>query len=229
MDNKGPEANMTPEFERGVLAPLRGYLGSPNLKVPSWTRSGAEDVIPWQFQDDSESGQIRLSLPAHVLCGNFQADAPAAPSFALCLAAWMEQATGRPATVQVSIEGELPEQDVNQLLHLRRSMFLLAEYEALLGRRFKVIAAPSLRWCWPENPTFHVEGKRLNRKTPGNKEDQLVRRIVETISVRDQFSTDVCPVRPFQDKLPMGLFQHKVAASNAWTPRGASAVVVAAL
>lgn len=211
-------------FEQEVLVPLRSALRSPDLAVTSTLPPTPEGAAAWRFSSEGGNRQILLTMPVEVLCKNLQGDPPASPSYALCLAAWLEQVSGLPAKVRVRVVGSPPPEGSNALLHFRRSMFLLSEYEALLGDRFSVSAAPALRWQWPRGPTFHVEGSRKNRKKPKHKEDQLARRIVEDPQFKRQFSAHIRPIQWFQDKLPAGLFQDEVRVGNAWTVGKASAV-----
>ena len=211
-------------FEDQLLRPLRGHLRSPGLTVTSKLPAAPDGRPAWDCVHEDGRAEIRLVVPVAALCENLQTDEAAAPSFALCLAVWLEHMTGAPCGVYVQIVGCPPPEGSNELLHFRRSTFLLAEYQALLPETFRVSAAEECRWQWPECPTFHVEGPRRNRKMPKKGEDLVARKMALSPQLVASFSEHVEPVRWFQDKLPMGLFQRKVANANRWTVAGPSAV-----
>ena len=166
---------------------------------------------------------IQLTIPTRVLCGNLQKNGPASPTFGLCLAAWLEHADQTPTSVSIQVEG-YPPRKRDDLLHFRRSMFLLSEYESLLGDRFVVRCDTSCRWRWPKNPCFNVEGKRKNRGRPRKKEARLARALVESLGARQRISKEMDTIPVFHEQLPVGLFDGTVEAENAWTVRGASGV-----
>lgn len=202
-----------------LLAPLRSYLEQPDLTVPSLPKT-PEGGPAWDFHKGQPS-ELLLTVPVRVLCKNLQEEKVAAPSYALALAAWMEHATEDPVIVRVRVVGA-PPKAATGMLHLRRSLFLLHEYEALLNTRFQVDS--ELCWDWPRPAIFHVEGDRSQRKQPSQPEDRLAAELIRDLNVRRSFSRTICPIRPFHDKLPMGLFRHEVSKENRWTPGGSSAV-----
>ncbi len=210
-------------FEAQVLEPVRGHLQNGNFAMPRLPAPENGDTETWSVVDEEGSRCIQLTIPASVLWGSMQKNAPAAPSFGLCLAAWLEHADQIPTSVRVKVEG-YPPRDRNDLQHFRRSMFLLSEYENLLEGRFVVKCDSSCRWHWPKNPCFNVEGKRKGRGRPQRKEARLARALVESLDARRRFSEEMSTILVFHEQLPVGLFDGTVEPENAWTVRGASGV-----
>ena len=196
-------------FEALVLAPVRGYLGR-GIKVPS----GAT----WSTRTGQINGEgvlhIQVDLTVDALAADFQKDLPAAPSFLLCLAYWIERATGVKTRCKVRFHGD-PPTGGSKLLHWRRSLFLLHELDTILGERFDV-AAPD-RWCWPAQPVLNAP--KAARSAAVGDDDKPEHRL-EAYLCREpealaSFCGEVTPIQRFRRQLPVGLFESEVAKKNA--------------
>jgi hypothetical protein len=182
-----------------------------------------ESLLPAGTQWSREEGAdgrtiVRLEIEPDVLCGDIQDDGASSPTRALCLAAWLEE-LGTPARAEVVIRGTRS----GAVEHYRRSLFLLEEYARLAPDLFSCRGA--LRWAWPRDPVFNVEGKRDLRKAPRGAEAKLAAALRADPAVRDQLEKVVgAPVEPLRDQLPVGLFEGEVDRKTHWTPGGSSAV-----
>ncbi len=195
-------------FKDEVLDPLRAESGR-QIKVPS--------QVQWNW--DSLSRTVQLTVSTDVLCGNFQAVAPASPAFAVAVAAALERVQASSVQVHVQVDGQVPTRG-NRLLHFRRSLFLLSTYAELLPR-FTYDGPP---WTWPADPVMHGEGDRRNRKVPTGGEALLEHRLAGSASALAAFSEAVEPISRFETQLPLGLFEGSVSAATEWTVRSKSAV-----
>jgi len=202
-------------FEALVLTPVREYLGR-RIKVPSgasWTaEKQADDVL-----------NLVVDLTVDALAADFQKDLPAAPSFLVCLAYWVERATSAKTRCLVRVHGEPPTEG-SRLLHWRRSLFLLAELEAVIPERFAV-EAPD-RWRWPERPVLNapLSTRSTEARDDSNPEHRLEAYLCREPAALDSFCKVVTPITGFRRQLPVGLFEGKVAKETALTPGGGSQV-----
>ena len=205
-------------FEALVLAPVRGYLGR-GIKVPS----GAT----WSTRTGQINGEgvlhLHVDLTVDALAADFQKDLPAAPSFLLCLAYWIERATGVKTRCKVRFHGD-PPTGGSKLLHWRRSLFLLHELDTILGERFAV-EAPD-RWRWPSRPVLNAP--KSARSTAAGEDDKPEHRLEAYLcrepAALDSFFKEVTPITRFRRQLPVGLFEGKVSKDTAWTPGGGSQI-----
>lgn len=202
-------------FNDDVLKVLRTNMkhrisipGSP--KNPSWVAidKGAEGVT------------LDVTADQSLLCKNFQKDAAATPFFALCIAWWFEKFTGRKTEVVFHVPDETP-QVRGQLLHWRRTHFLLSELTSLIPLRFVVKSRH--RWEWPPDPRLNIP--RGERATSFRPEDLRERAIGSRIA-RYEGGPGLFPVKlsSIQEQLPLGLFNEKVSRATAWTAGGASQI-----
>lgn len=195
-------------FEQ-ALVDVRSHLGNSRIKIPK------KDGLGWSLVGET----ISLKVEAGLLCDNFQMNHVAAPSFALCLAYWLEEIWEIPFNVEVEIIGEPPQ---DKSLHWNRNQFVLSEYEDILAGRFKV--APCNYWSWPSQPvvnkpTSNRESDKLGR--PGS-EAELERLFVRSKEFLHAFRHLVGFCEPLNRQFPLGLFDGEVKSSKAWFPgRGA--------
>ena len=202
-------------FEERVLEPVREYLGR-RIMVPS----GAT----WSVEDRADGFlELAVDLDVDALAADFQKDLAAAPSFLLCLAYWVERATGTESRCRVRVHGEPPTRG-GRLLHWRRSLFLLHELEAILPERFEV-EAPD-RWRWPDRPVLNAP--KATRSTAAGDDDHSEHRLEAFLcrepEALDSFCKEVTPIRKFRRQLPVGLFEGEVLKATAWTPGGGSQI-----
>ena len=202
-------------FEEKVLVPVREYLGR-RIMVPS----GAD----WSSTErDDGTLELAVDLTVDALAADFQKDLPAAPSFLVCLAYWIERATGTPTRGLVRIRGERPSLRA-ELLHWHRSLFLLHELEAIIPERF-VVEAPD-RWRWPASPVLNAP-KSARSAAAGDDdhpEHRLEAYLCREPAALDSFCEVVAPITRFRRQLPVGLFESEVAKKNARTPGGGSQI-----
>lgn len=171
----------------------------------------------WSCVEDAEGRVVvRVEMDAGLLDGDIQADGPSSPSRALCFAAWLTE-LGTPARAEVVVHGR-PAED-NQLV--RRSLFLLNEYERLLPDLFGYSCDAA--WAWPPSPVFNVEGRRDPSRAPAGGERRVVWDLINSPTAVTELTRLFGPIETPQDQLPVGLFQGKVSAPTAWTPGGGCA------
>lgn len=202
---------MTMDFERDVLAKIRGYLGR-RVRFP--------EIVGASASDDGEWVTIHAELPASALTENMQSDAAAGSTFAWTMAYWHEKASGRPTRSVVAISGD-PPADGGALLHWRRSQFLLQEFSTLLGERFQ--CRPPASWAWPEEPVLNAPlSDRSDSPVTGNREHEIEMALTTTRPPLDSFRAEMADVVEFNRQLPVGLFAGRKAKETAWTPGGSS-------
>jgi|GEM_PF-245332 len=214
-------------FENGVLAPVRQYLGHARIRVPSGVR--------WRFRSDEASDAIVVALDHRDLGRNMQQNVAAAPSFAVCLAYWLTQATARPCRVEVHIAGDPPKpptfgrgerrkKPTTRWLHWQRSQLLLHIYSEVLGDRFSVV--PRCAWSWPTEPRLnHALGDRAivaSQRHSADSEHHLEVAITRSGEFAAQFASIAGEIDPLERQLPLGLFDGEISAATAWTPGGGS-------
>lgn len=194
-----------------MIHPVRRFLGR-TVDVPKGPH--------WRAEQDGDGITLILEIESGMLAHNIQATLDSAPSFLLCLAYWLEVETGRSVRCSVRVLGAPPSAEPG-LLHWRRAMFILDEYQRVLPRRFEVQA--SQHWTWPVRPVLNVS--RAERTDAGDElmpsEYQLETSICDT----PQAASDFCvPIAGFQSRLPVGLFDGEVSLEQRWTPAGKSQV-----
>jgi hypothetical protein len=114
---------------------------------------------------------------------------------------------------------------------LRRSAYLLHEYEKAFGEEFKVELDPGLAWKWPETPVFNVEKEdRDVAPTSGPRsEARFEYRLCHNENALAAFNEalpDEEHITRFNRQMPVGLFEGKVRSDeeHRWTPGGKSAI-----
>src|SRR5687768_2942378 len=123
------------------LLRLRKMRGMDRVRVPTIQGGG------WSAESGAAGTALIVDLPIDVLGRNLQEDVPAAPSFLICIAWWLQEhgeRGRRTCLVRVrgtgSREGEV---------HRRRSLFLLSEYVRLLAPFFALELPEGSGWAWP--------------------------------------------------------------------------------
>ena len=199
------------DFRTQVLPPVRKFLGR-TVDVPK--------VPHWRAEEDGDEITLILDIESDNLSHNFQATLDAAPSFLLCLAYWLELESQRPVRCSVRVHGSAPTEKP-ALLHWRRSMLILDEYQRVLPRRFEVQSAD--RWTWPASPALNVS--RSARKELDEAAPPSEHRLEMSICANPAAAGDFCaPIRNFERQLPVGLFDGEVSLERQWTPAGKSQV-----
>ncbi|MCW5817886.1 MAG: hypothetical protein KIT84_43200 [Labilithrix sp.] len=161
-------------------------------------------------------------MPAADLALNLQSDAAAVPSFAVCLAWWFEQfelvGAGK-IRARVEVVGELPAGE-----HVRRSLFLLHEFESLLGDRFT--CAPRFAVPWPQQPFVNEAAVvRDGGAPPAGIDDEHALECAFTSQshVVDEFAK-IDTVDEFRRQLPVGIFDGTIGRASRWSPGGKSQI-----
>lgn len=175
----------------------------------------------WSAVDRGAEGvALVVELDAAALGINLQKNLPSTPFFALCIAWWYENATGRPTTVEIRLAGERPGAGPT-LSHWRRAQFLLGEVARALGPRFTVTPDPG--WEWPSQPVLNAPliARSDTHAHPPLSEHALEVQIAGSAALLASFPV---PLAGLWRQLPVGLFDGRVADETAWTPGGSSQV-----
>jgi hypothetical protein len=204
------------EFEE-VLEKVRGHLKNRRLRVPT-------TGMAWSVTDTDHDTGLHLTISAAVLGRNFQHDSAAAPSFLICFAYWLEQVYSsvgdeRRVKCRVEITGDSP--IGNALLHFRRSLFLLAQYQTALPARFDVNRLH--RWEWPP-ATLMLNEAGSRAETESTREGGLEHRYEKALCNDDLWSGFPTSVERVRRQFPVGLFNGPVGLGNEWVPAGKSQV-----
>ena len=200
--------------------------GRPNnLKVPNPAGGG----ITYGWEETASGRRLTALVAQEVLEGNLQRDDAAIATFLLCLAYWLEKADpGSPVTCHLTVKASPEQPSGIKLRHLRRSLFILNEYQSLFPGRF-VVDAPGLAWSWPKETLLtDPESDRSNASTakPSDRvrESWLERQFVEDPRLLSGFPDRVAPPSRFYRQFPVGLFDGTVSSRTHWTPGGGSQV-----
>jgi hypothetical protein len=206
-----PQSGTPLDFRSRVIDPVRRHLGR-TIDVPKGPH--------WRAEEQGDDMVLILEIESDVLAHNIQAALDAAPSFLLCLAYWLEVESGRRVRCSVRVRGGAPA-DKPGLLHWRKSLFILDEYQRVLPHRFEVQS--SQHWTWPAAPLLNVS--RSDREDGGDTLPPSAHRLMMSICNTPQTVRDFCvPIRGFQRQLPVGLFDGDASAERRWTPAGKSQV-----
>jgi len=215
---------------RDVLQKVREYLDR-GVTVPA--ADDANESIAWSAEEASDGGvTLRAVVAGEVLEADFQKDGPAVAAFLIALAFWSERALGGvPVRCRLDVKRFDTQPSATALQHRMRSLFLLAEYAALLGSRIEVVTADRWEWEWPRVPTLNAASKPRAKAAKdvgggvtGKSEQQLELEISNSRAMRDSFPTPYPPPSYISRKFPVGLFDGEVMKASAWTPGGASQV-----
>jgi hypothetical protein len=199
------------DFRADVIHPVRKLLGR-TIDVPKGPH--------WRAEEDGDGITLMLDIESDVLAHNIQATLDAAPSFLLCVAYWLEVESGRPVRCRVRVLGP-PPADRSGLLHWRRSMLILDEYQRVLPRRFHVQS--SEHWTWPASPLLNVS--RSERKDGDVTLPPSVHRLELSICDTPRAASEFCVrIREFRRQLPVGLFDGQASNEQRWTPAGKSQI-----
>lgn len=202
------------DFHKAVLVPVRKHLGR-KIQIPKRAR--------WSFVEDDSGGTLQLDVDAAALAKNFQKNLPATPSFLICFAYWLERATGSSTKCRVVVHGPPPLKR-KDLLHWRRTLFILEEIESQLAPRVEVHVED--RWNSPGNPVLNApRGKRKSSKSKvAGLEHVLETSLCSSTAASDAFARAVHEIDRFERQLPLGLFGDRISRATAWTPGGKSQV-----
>lgn len=219
-----------------VLQEVGKHLGRHRIDVPGARLSGVEWEAAWDH-----SGRILdlgVTLPLAAFHQNLQTDLPAAPSFLLCLAYWMERLPAREGCVvrcTCSIDSagwtgpSLPSTKTDR--HIWRSLFLVKELERLFPDRLICNYPGGVPpWRWPTQPRFNSPGNR-----PGPQGDQQLPIRVREADMELHMAGNATVIAAFpvqgpdaptemSRQLPVGLFEGPVARHTAVSPGGKSQV-----
>lgn len=211
-------------FTPAVLSPIRAYLDTASLRLPS--------KVDWRLvADDDGVSVVEVAMSHAQLDENLQGNEAAAPTFALCLAYWLEQSRGQPVRARLRLV-DAPPADAracNTWLHGRRSLLVLDAYRRALGDRFSVVGPGAvLSWQWPEEPILNAATGARARQASAHKavdsEHHLEVAFANDPAIRRTFSELVEPIEPIERQLPVGLFAGRVAKATSWLPHGSSQV-----
>ncbi len=221
-------------FKR-VRQEVRTHLGRP-IDVPGSSLPGVEWDAAWDH-----SGRIldlSVTLPLAAFHQNLQTDLPAAPSFLLCLAYWIERLPARRGcfvrcTCRIDSSGwSGPSSPATRTdRHIWRSLFLVKELERIFPDRLVCNYAGSVPpWRWPTHPRFNSPGTR-----PGPQGNQpLPIRVREAdMELYMAGNPTVIAAFPVQGpdaptlmhrQLPVGLFEQPVSRRTGVAPGNKSQV-----
>lgn len=201
-------------FDALVLNPVRKFLHR-RVEVP--------DGASWIVETEGDATRLVLEESASNLSRNLQEDLAATPSFLLCLAYWLERATGRPTLCELRVTGVAPK-DGSELLHWRRSLFVIEQLERAVPRRLTV-KSPA-HWQWPNAPILNAaQTDRSNDAEAGSRPEHILETdLCQSDAARLAFSRQVAPVLQFKRQLPVGLFSGVVSKNTHFTPGNKSQV-----
>lgn len=208
-------------FSSSVLRTVRAHLRHSGLRVPT--------KVGWSLEVDPDGVQVvQAAMTFAQLNRNLQTDEAAAPTFAICLAHWLESDLGTPVRARVRMLDEAPVDLFGGATwqHLRRSLLVLDAYQQAFPHRFSVHGGAT--WRWPHAPQLNAATAARSRKASAKKaigsEHHLEVAFANDPEVRATFSRLVEPIGPIDRQLPAGLFDGQVAEATAWTPGKASQV-----
>lgn len=205
------------------LTALRRQLGGRPLALPHGRK--LDTRVVWSLR----GGRVVATIDAALLTKNFQAASACGATYAWCLAWWLG-VPGCDVEIVCSPDAPpAPDPTQNTRLHWNRSVFVLAEYDRLLGDRFR-LTLPRSPWKWPADPVINAP-LSARSATAGNRqpEHELEVRLTQDPEFRAAFGRAVEPLGPVQRQLPIGLFDRSVSGRTHHTPGGKSQVDLWAL
>ena len=188
------------------------------IKVPSCGH--------WDLKSEDGVPGLHLEIEATKLDANIQNDGPASPAFLWIAAWWLRQIKGMALRSSVHVLGR-----PNVTPALRRSAYLLNEYQDLFGANFRVQIDPDLAWRWPVKPVFNVEQTdRVSEPTssPGSEAwfEYSLCRSESAIAALNERLADEEKIGTIERQMPVGMFNGNVRGDeeHRWTPGGKSAI-----
>jgi hypothetical protein len=233
---------MTESFSQ-MLQDLRGRFANLNrIRVPA-----GKLILSWDYHVSTEKSDalITVDVDFKILEKNIQADNSGAcvASFLLCLSYWLETLLEYKSPVKSEIRIHGTSSNLNKekngrpdasLLHRRRNLFVLHEFQQLLSGRFTYHLEDGDDWSWPQRPILNSPKRSVTTSNEDmvTKHGALRERAIEKQMTSSKaamllktFPKEIAPPQQLKDQLPVGLFKNsRVDSMSHWTVGGTSQV-----